>query len=356
MNIIYARMQGYQWISTPSDAVAREMEKQGHRIYIAESINNIPPGNYDFVWSPYETSLILGNAISQKFEIPLVSHLEVIPPWRIFPNIDVENHGLPKDDPEVQAEHLAGTSDYYQKIIEIWKDADIKTLSTPVRLPYHEKYFGPLENVQIRFPSIDTYMIERAKKLYTPKKQDNVILTVSRLMPVKRWDILVEVMNRLKTKVVWKIVGAGTYESTLKESLTNENVELQFLGHKWLWGKLYEMLSARLFVFSTGAMPPMEAALCGTPAVVMESQGSDHMPEFKDFQKTNFGDALPIFEYGKFDEMAVFIDEEMAKDKSTLLEEYDTVNKFNKGRCGITSSKINAQQILQRFKDWEQNV
>lgn len=352
MNIIYARMQGYDWVSTPSDAVARELEILGHNITIVETLDDIPAKKFDFVWAPYETTLFVGEQAAQKLCIPLVAHLEVIPPWRVFDDADVIAHGFPLDHREAQPEFRDQTKPYYDRVIKAWKNANIKTLSTPVRLPYHENNFGPLDDVQIRFPSVDARLIEKAKKIYSPKRQENVVLTLSRLVPVKRWDLLVEVMNRVQTKVTWRIAGTGDYKEWVEQNMLNKGVTLEFVGERWLWAKLYQMMSVRLFIFSTGAMPPMEAALCGTPAMIMESQGSKYIPEFKDFQKVNYGDSLPIFEFGEFDKMAEAIDKELSVSfaESTLLKDYDTVNKFLNGKCGITSSEQNAKDIIERIK------
>ena len=75
MRIIYAKMQGYDWVSTPSDAVARELEKAGHTIEICEDIYSVPVGDFDFVWSPYESATLLGDYISDYKGIPHFSHI-----------------------------------------------------------------------------------------------------------------------------------------------------------------------------------------------------------------------------------------------------------------------------------------
>lgn len=72
MNIIYARMAGYDWVSTPSDAVARELNNLGHKITIVDNPNYIPLGEYDFVWSPYESVTILGDILSKKWKYHII--------------------------------------------------------------------------------------------------------------------------------------------------------------------------------------------------------------------------------------------------------------------------------------------
>lgn len=352
MKIIYVRMKNYDWVSVPSDAVARELEKLGHSITILDSINYIPPDNYDFVWSPYESVTPLGQAISKKVNIPHFAHIEVIPPWRYFSDADPENHGISKNDPEVSPEAFSDNKKHYEIVIHAWKSADIKTISSPVRLKYHQENFGTIKGkINIRFPSVDHKIIDIAKKMYSPEKSEKTLLTISRLVPVKRHDILVEVMNRVKTSCIWKVIGSGPSKNIIETSLKNSNVSLKISEGIWGWAKMYEMMKANLFIFSTGAMPPMEASLLGTSSIIMESQGNKYLPDFDKFQKHNYEDSLPIFEYGKYDEMAELIDSELNKPEPTILKDYDTVNKFMSGKTGITTSQKSAENIIKLMKN-----
>ena len=42
MNILFAREAGYDGVSTPADAVIREIEKLGHKVRIVDNLEYIP--------------------------------------------------------------------------------------------------------------------------------------------------------------------------------------------------------------------------------------------------------------------------------------------------------------------------
>jgi len=359
MNILYARMQGYDWVSTPSDAVARELEMLGHNVTIIETLDDVPAKKFDFVWAPYETALFVGEAAAQKLCIPLVSHLETIPPWRIKRNIDFFNYGLTENDPEISQQQLNYTIPYYERVGKAWKNAAIKTLSNHSRIDYHKKLLNITEDIPLRYPSIDVTSINKAKNMYSPKHIENRILTVSRATSIKRYDLLIQVMNQVQTKVTWAIIGDGPMLEVIKQKVTNPNVTLEIMGSKWGWSRYYEMMRSKLFVFAMGAMPPIEAALLGSFPIVIENQPTDDLPDFDKFMRYNFAfnkddyktTFFPIFQHNQIEEMAETIDAEIIKPVGQSLAENKTIEAFMRGDTNVTPSSVNAKQIIDRVKE-----
>jgi glycosyltransferase involved in cell wall biosynthesis len=347
-------MPGYTWVSTPSDAAARELEKLGHKIVLCDSTHHIPFGDFDFVWSPYESVTLIGDAVAKKLDIPHVSHIEVLPPWRVQRDCDVENYGLQRDDPELKV--LDQTIPYYLRVGKVWKNVAIKTISTPVRVAFHEKLLGPMPDLQIRYPSIDVESLDKAKIMYSPKRIQNQILTVARVTFIKRYDLLVNVMNHVKSKVTWTIIGDGPALKYVKENLSNENVTLDCLGALWGWAKMYEMMRSKLFIYAMGAMPCLEAAYLGAFPLAIEAPATRDIPDFDKFLESNFGGALPIFKYNEHEKMATAIDEELSKSDGESLKVWDTANKFLSGKTNVTPASVNAKQIIERFKVYLKNV
>lgn len=346
MNIIYARMPGYEWISVPSDAVARELKNLGHNIIIVEQIYDVPVGNYDFVWSPYESVTLLGDAISRKLKIPHASHIEVLPPWRIFENIDYKNYGLTKDDPELT--DIKNTRPYYLKVGKAWYNSDIPTLSSKTRIQMHE-FLGDMSKIQLRYPSIDTYTINKIKQLYKPERIQNRVLTVSRATFIKRYDLLVNVMNKINTDMEWAIVGAGPALEMIKQKLINPKVKLLILGPMFGWQRYLEMMKSSYFLYAMGGMPPLEAALLGSFPCGIEQEPTQHIPDFDKFLEDNFGDSIPLFKYNESEKAAEFMDFCFKQTPDELLNKWDTVNKFWTGKTNVRPAKENAQQIIDRF-------
>lgn len=303
MKIIYTRVPGYDWVSIPSDAVVRSFEKLGHTVYITDNPFDYPADKYDFIFSPYETTVLLARQISEATDTPVMGHLEWLPPWRIFEDIDVSKYGYKGNEPDLENRLI--NKDYYLNIGKIWKRFEVKTLSTEIRYPYLAKLLGDF-GYHIRYPSVDVDLIERIDRQLTPKRQNNMVITVSRAVADKRYDLLVDVMNKVKTKCTWGIVGDGYMLKYVKDNLTNKKVELQLYGPKWNVERFYIMKQAGVFLGGSTAMPPIEGALLGCQPFLMAPSATDEIPEFDQLHKYQFGDA--IMWSNKPEELAKLID------------------------------------------------
>jgi len=358
MVIIYARMRGYDWVSTPSDAVARELEKLGHKVLWVESLDYLPITKADVVFSPYESVTLVGDAISKKLNIPHYSHVEVLPPWRVKENIDFANYGLSRDDPEIASERLASTIPHYMMVGKAWKNAHMKSVSNHCRVDFHHKLLGKVDDLLIRYPSVDVVSIETAQRMYSPKRQDDKVITVSRAMPIKRYDLLMQVMNKIKSKVTWTVIGDGTMLEVLKQGVTNPKVKLDIRGGVWGWERYYEIMTSKLMIYAMGGMPPLEAALLGTFPIVIENPPTDDLPEFDKFMRYNHGfkkdnyqtTFYPIFQHDQIDEMADKVDEELAKPAGQSVADNAIKTAFMCGSMNVTSSKANASQLIERIE------
>lgn len=346
MNIIYVRMQGYDWVSVPTDEVVRELEKLGHKIYIVDHPDRIPTGTWDWVWSPYESVTLLGDVVARTMGIPHYSHIEVLPPWRCIDNPDYENYGLTdKNDPEIK--NFNQMQSYYIKVGTAWKNADIRSLSTPVRLEMHKKLFPDLGDVVYDFPPIELNMANKAKKMFSPKRIFNRVVTISRAIAIKRYDLLVKVMNQLKTPVTWTIVGDGPMLKFIETNINNNNVTVTPLGGLWGWAKWYELLKSSVLVYAMGGMPPIEAALMGCKPICIEQQPTRDIPDFDKFMESNFGNSVPIFKYDKTEDMAELVDSALAG--RDILKEYNTVEKFMSGETNVRPAAEYAKTIVERM-------
>lgn len=105
------------------------------------------------------------------------------------------------------------------------------------------------------------------------EKKEDYYLTVSRLVPYKRVDLLIQAFNRLPDKQ-FVIVGSGPEESKLKR-LAGPNIRLV--------GKVAEedrntmLRQARAFVFAAEedfGLAPLEAQACGTPVIAYDRGGA----------------------------------------------------------------------------------
>ena len=342
MNIIYARMQGYDWVSVPSDAVARELENLGHKVTIVEHIDYIPYAKYDFVWSPYESVTVLGDAISKILEIPHIAHVEWFPPWRISKECNAMEYGFTGKEPELKPDVFNNSINYYKHIGEAYLNADIKTLGGEAFVPYMAKFLNiDTSFITVRLPSIDTTTIEKVKKMYSPKRIPNRILTVARLVPNKRYDLMVKVMNKIEIPCEWVIIGDGPEADRIKQELNNDNINLTLMGPVWGWGRFYEMLKATVYLGGWTGMPPIEAALLGCEPIVICPKTTKEIPNCQ--LKELFRDVVPMFT-DDFKRAAKKIEQYI--NKQTKKHYPDIVDKFRKGEMGVLPSSINAENII----------
>lgn len=120
---------------------------------------------------------------------------------------------------------------------------------------------------RVLFPPVDVHRFDQAKA--TP---GDYFLVVSRLIPYKKIDLVVEAFNQLGDRLV--VVGAGSELARL-QSMAQSNIEFVGPLPDDEVTKLY--LGCRAFVFPTEedfGITPLEAMACGKPAVAYGRGGA----------------------------------------------------------------------------------
>ncbi|OGC81597.1 MAG: hypothetical protein A2V81_04965 [Candidatus Abawacabacteria bacterium RBG_16_42_10] len=128
-----------------------------------------------------------------------------------------------------------------------------------------KKYYR--RNAIVIYPPVDT-----EKHVYDPKiKKEDFYFTISRLIPYKRFDILVEAANKAKVKL--KIAGLGPELKRLQK-LAGPTVEV--MGYINDHDKIDLMQRAKGFLFAAEedfGIVPVEAMACGTPVLAYGKGG-----------------------------------------------------------------------------------
>ena len=115
-------------------------------------------------------------------------------------------------------------------------------------------------NARVIYPPVDT----NSFKLH--EKKEDYYLTVSRLVPYKKIDIIIEAFNEMRDKRL-VVIGFGEEYNKLKR-MANRNVE--FLGYQDKKIVVNYMKKAKGFVFAAledFGIAPVEAMACGTPVI-----------------------------------------------------------------------------------------
>jgi len=173
------------------------------------------------------------------------------------------------------------------------------------------------------FIANSSYVAQRIKKYYRKEatiihppcdtddlkpgsKQGDYFLAMSRLIPYKKIDLIVEAFNNLKLPL--KVIGTGPEEQKLKK-LAKKNVEL--LGYVGGKKKLKLLQECQAFIFAAEedfGIVPVEAMACGKPVIAYGKGGVlDSVVEdetgifFQEQTPQSLTDAILKFEPSKFD-------------------------------------------------------
>jgi len=129
-------------------------------------------------------------------------------------------------------------------------------------------------DAQVIYPPCDVH------KMNVRRAKEDFFLTAGRLVPYKRFDLVVEAMKHLPDQKL-VVIGDGSEMKKLK-SLAGSNV--QFLGYQSDEILYDHMERAKAFVFGAiedfGIMP-VEAQACGTPVVAMSRGGTAETVQHK---------------------------------------------------------------------------
>lgn len=141
--------------------------------------------------------------------------------------------------------------------------ANSSTTAERIKRIYHR------ESVTVHPPVDDRFFEAESGKR---KTETTYFLAVGRLVPYKKFDLLVETANRYKLPL--KIVGQGREKKKLK---TLAGPTIEFLGHvrDEQLPSLYADAQALLFpTFEDAGVVPLEAQACGTPVIAYGKGGA----------------------------------------------------------------------------------
>jgi glycosyltransferase involved in cell wall biosynthesis len=123
-------------------------------------------------------------------------------------------------------------------------------------------------------PPIDDRFFQRAvsgERLAESNNRNSYYFAVGRLVPYKRFDLLIETANAMKIPL--KIAGTGKDFAKLKKMAGSTVEMLGYVSDEQLQ-KLYSNAQAFLFpAFEDAGIVPLEAQACGTPIIAFKKGG-----------------------------------------------------------------------------------
>lgn len=166
-----------------------------------------------------------------------------------------------------------------------------------------KKYYQRESDVIHPFVDLDKFEVKKEMV------KDGYFLALGRLIPYKKFDLVVQVFNELKLPL--KIIGTGKDEKKLKK-MANSNIEFfGFVSEKEL-GKFYREARALIFPqIEDFGITPLEAMACGTPVIAFQGGGALETIDEKSgvfFGQQNAAslkEAIIKFENSSFDPKAV---------------------------------------------------
>ena len=161
--------------------------------------------------------------------------------------------------------------DYFLSKIRVWdsiasKRPDFTIANSRYVSAWHLHRHGVRSAVI--YPPVD---VGHFSNHFLPTK-DEYYVTVGRLEPYKRVDLVVKAFNSLGLRLV--VVGDGTMSETLKRMALG-NVE--FVGHQDSTSVARLISKAKAFVFASRedfGIAPLEAQICGTPVIAYGRGGA----------------------------------------------------------------------------------
>ncbi|MEJ2045157.1 MAG: glycosyltransferase [Reinekea sp.] len=130
-----------------------------------------------------------------------------------------------------------------------------------------QKVYGRASRVVFPGVSVDQFTVESRK--------DNFYLAASRLVPYKRFDLIVSAFKAMPNQKL-KIIGNGSEMKKL-QAIADDAPNIEFLGYQPTEALKKHMQQARAFVFAAEedfGIIPVEAQACGTPVIAYGRGGA----------------------------------------------------------------------------------
>lgn len=329
---------------TPETGFVNLMRKAGHKVVlqytdyglskieISQEALDFKP---DIIWGMMEYSLPTAIAYKKILNVPVLSHIECIPPWRI--GIDnPKDYGFDYDDKFDELNKIENYRNIYSHMLEAFLESDYRTISEETWRYTFEKTIGYPCDASIRYYTYDYDQLKKHKGFYIRKNQ---IYTIARFTPIKRVHHVIRALAKIDKTIRPKfmLIGYGPQEPYLRKISTELDVEVEFCGNG-KDGVKERIIQESIFgvqIFS--GMTVVESAYFSTPVI---SYDTPQMVEvFKDsvtWAKMNDIDSLTekikdlLLDSSKRERLGKYAHDLILSGKTNIMTEEAYVNEIER--------------------------
>jgi len=192
--------------------------------YVVEMLSINKP---DVVWGMMEYSLPTAAIYAKLLDVPLVAHIECIPPWRVGLNT-LEEYGFDYKGNfnEANIEHF---TKLYKLILKYYDEADLRTISGNEWRYTYEKFTGSPLDAKTRYYTWNDDDLKKYKGSYEEKNQ---ICTIARFTPIKRVHHIIRAIAKIPKFIrpAYKLVGYGSEKNYLLKLAKDLDVNMEMVG------------------------------------------------------------------------------------------------------------------------------
>ncbi len=207
-------------------------------------------------------------------------HLEWLMPWKCDLEYYRNDWGYENQIDDEYIQRFKGFS-------LLWDKAHVRSCASKYFVSVLQKFFNSEKPILVKQPGADEKLASAVYK-YIPFEERQIdFVTVSRIMPHKKVNIIANAMSKVKIPVTWGIVGDQTSECAKEISSIvqkNKNVKLMFFG--WLNGaeKFMAFNNSKFSINCWNGLQPSESILMGAyPLVWNDLMMKEYHSDIADF-------------------------------------------------------------------------
>jgi len=245
--------------------------------------------HYDIIHSHYWDGGYAGNLLSKMLDVPHVHTPHSLGKLKKVEMMAVEEIPLLKLKPMYR---------YHVRIAieqQIMNKADaIAVLCEISRIQVLQHYIVDFEKLHVIYPGIDTDVFTTKRNSYDKKLNlhKNAVLTVSRMVPAKGLDRLIEALALIRNKADFHLYMGGGTESNMSNEEIETEAKIKALIKKYKMEKMVTMIghvshdkllpayyrNSSIFILASRYEPfgltTLEAMACGVTPIVSSVAGS----------------------------------------------------------------------------------